>query len=144
MQVRCVQGNNQIFKGLYVKHDLAGKILYKNTSSKFLNDFVAIRNNIIANKLDNKRFVDVVLGEKDNNFYAMIISKKQGIPNNPNAEIIIDATKKGLAKFKKWVNDWNHAYNPKTLEETERLSALIKNANWKDTPLDKALAAIYK
>lgn len=144
MQVGRVQGNNQIFKGLYIKHDLGGKILYQKTSSKFLNDFVTIKNNIITNKLDNKRFVDVVLGEKDNNFYAMIISKEQGIPNNPNAKIIIDTTKKGLAKFKKWVNEWNHAYNPKTLKETEKINELIKKTNWKDTPLDKALKRLYK
>lgn len=144
MQVSRVQGNNQAFKSLYVGQKLANTILYSSTSTKFLSDFSTIKTNILTNKLDHKRFVDIILDVKHDRFYAVIASKEQGIPNNPNNKIIIETTKKGLAKFKKWVNEWNHAYNPKTIEQFQKLDKLIKNADWKNSNLDKALKALQE
>ena len=145
MQINKVQGIvNQSFKSLYVGQKLANKVIYKQTTSQFLSDFAVIKNNIIANKLDKKRFVDILLDENDNEFYAVIASKEQGIPHNPANKIVIETTKKGLAKFKRWVNEWNHAYNPKTIEKAEKLEEAIRKANWENTSLDKALKEIYK
>ena len=139
MQLNRVQGTNQVFNGLYIGQKLSSKILYKPTTEKFLSDFAIIKNNIIANKLDNKKFVDILLDENNDKFFAVISSKEQGIPMNPGNQLTIEATKKGFLKFKKWVNEWNHAYNPKTLEEFKRLDKLIRTADWRNTSLDKSL-----
>ena len=144
MQVNQVQGYKHSFKSLYIGQELANKVLYSRTSTKFLSDFSTIKDNILTNKLDRKKFVDILLDTNQDKFYAIISSKEQGIPNNPNYKIIIETTRKGLSKFKKWVNDWNHAYNPKTLEQSKKLDELIKNADWKNSNLDKALNALQK
>lgn len=150
MQVSRAQGSsNQAFKSLFIAKNLANKVLYTDTSTKFLSDFVTIRNYVIANKLDSKKYVDIILDEKDNIFSATISSKGQGIPYSPNNIVAIEkvpmgVTKSALAKFKKWVNNWNHAYNPKTLEKFSKIDKLIKDANWDNTPVSKALKEMYE
>ena len=126
MQVNKIRSNNY-FSSLFVGQSLANKVLYSTTSEKFLNDFVTIKNSIIVNKLDRKKFVDILLQENDNKFFAIIASKEQGVPISPASKIDFDASNKGLSKLKKWVNSWNQAYNPKALEQSKKLDELINS-----------------
>ena len=144
MQISKIKANKQSFKSLYINQKLTNKLANPLTSKNFLSDFATIKDYIFTSKLDNKKFVDVILSEKNDKFYALISSKEQGVPINPSNELVIDTTKKDLSKFKKWVNEWNHAYNPRTLKQFQKLDELIKQKDWTNTPLDKALKAIWK
>lgn len=150
MQISKIQGSkNQSFEKLYIAQKLAEKVTDNTTSAKFLSNFDIIKNYITTNKLDKKKFVDIILSENNDTFYATISSKGQGIPYNPNGRVAIEKiptgiTKDNLVQLKKWVNNWNKAYNPKKLNELKKIDELVKNANWENTPLEKSIKALYE
>ena len=84
------------------------------------------------NKFDKKRWVDVILNyNKEEGFYGVISSKEQGTPINPNYKHPISTDKKVIFSFKKWLNDWNHAYSPATLRKIKAMQeAALRDARF--------------
>ena len=125
MQVTSV--SKQSFKNLSINPNLISKIFWEYPS-RLGSDLEKIQKNIRKNRLDKKRFVDIILDESNDKIVATISSKKQGVPFHPNASHYIKPTPKGLKEFKRWVNTWNHEYNPKVLKETREFIQSLENA----------------
>ena len=93
----------------------------------FTSTYTKIYKNITKNRLDKKRFVDIILDENNGQILATISSKKQGVPYHPHASHYIKPTRKGLKAFKNWVEEWNHLYNPKTIEKIKKTYELANS-----------------
>ena len=117
MQVTSV--SRQSFKNLSINPNLISKVFWENPS-RLVSDLEKIQKNIRKNGLDRKRFVDIILDENNDKIVATISSKKQGVPYHPHASLYIKPTRKGLKAFKNWVEEWNHLYNPKTIEKIKK------------------------
>ena len=124
MQVTSV--SRQSFKNLSINPNLISKIFWENPS-RLVSDLEKIQKNIRKNRLNKKRFVDIILDESNDKIVATISSKKQGTPFHPDAIHYIKATPKGLKTFKNWVDSWNYLYNPKTIEKIKKTYELANS-----------------
>lgn len=124
MQVTSV--SKQSFKNLSINPNLISKIFWENPS-RLVSDLEKIQKNIRKNRLDKKRFVDIILDESNDKIVATISSKKQGVPFHPAASHYIKPTPKGLKEFKNWIDSWNHLYNPKTIEKIKKIPELVNS-----------------
>lgn len=124
MQITSV--SRQSFKNLSINPNLISKIFWENPS-RLVSDLEKIQKNIRKNRLDKKKFVDIILDESNDKIVATISSKKQGTPFHPDAIHYIKATPKGLKAFQTWVNSWNHLYNPKTIEKIKKIPELVNS-----------------
>jgi len=122
MQVNKIQ--SQSFKSFSLTPALMQKIILE---PDFTSTYTKIYKNITKNRLDRKRFVDIILDENNDKIVATISSKKQGVPYHPHASLCVKPTRKGLKAFKNWVEEWNHLYNPKTIEKIKKTYELANS-----------------
>ena len=126
MQVNKVQGSNNLsFKKLYIAENLAKKIADKRTTQKFLSEFADIKKIIENNKLDKKRYTDIILHQEKGTILAKIVGATR-LDNCAHMHVI-ENTPKGARKFKNWVNKWNHACNPNNKNRVTDYLDLIRN-----------------
>lgn len=115
------------FKSLYTGRFLQNE-LKENTSKQFIRHVNSIKRVIRKNNLHNKENVDIILQyQKEEGFYGVISSKNQGTPNNPAYRCSIDGTKSGIDKFRQWVEAWDEAYSPESINHFKELMNLVKN-----------------
>ena len=115
MNISAINSNVN-FKNLYNGYTLDNR-LEKKTSKKFLNELNGTRQAIKENGLDRLENVDIILNVDNNDkFYGVISSKKEGVPNHPQAVCDISTKKKDINKFTKWAENWNYMYSREVLE----------------------------
>ena len=115
MNISAINSNVN-FKNLYDGYTLENR-LEKKTSKKFLNELNGTRQAIKENGLDRLENVDIILNVDDEDkFYGVISSKKEGVPNHPQAVCEISTKEKDVNKFAKWAENWNDLYSKEVLE----------------------------
>ena len=98
--------------GASIKKRLADK-----RCSRFPQRLKEIKDVVKQNGFDKKENVDIILQyEGKNRFYAVISSKKQGVPMHPDYRCDISTESKSIEKFANWINEWNESYDPKWMD----------------------------
>ena len=134
MQIAKVS-SNESFRSLKLTYSLANKL--KSSSAKQIRaDVKSIKNLLKEYNLHSKKYVDIVIDKNDYNekFYAIISSKKQGVPMNPHNSHLIPTKndKAGLKDLIEWVTSWDFLYSPEGLQEqknwAEKALEILKNS----------------
>ena len=113
--------NNISHKNLYKSNSL--KQLEKTSTKEFMNNVENISKTIKIQGLHKLENVDIFLNyTKEQGFYGIISSKKEGTPNHPKNTCpisIIDG--ESIDKFSNWAIDWDSAYSPVVLDLFKKL-----------------------
>ena len=124
MRIQCVNNNNYqnpSHKNLYKSNSL--KQLEKNATKDFLNSVEKVSKTIKTQGLHKLENVDIFLNyTKEQGFYGIISSKKEGTPNHPKNTCpisIIDG--ESIDNFSNWAKDWDSAYSPVVLDLLKKI-----------------------
>ena len=113
--------NNVSHKNLYKSNSL--KQLEKTSNKEFMNNVKNISKTIKTQGLHKLENVDIFLNyTKEQGFYGIISSKKEGTPNHPkNTCPISIIDNKSMDNFSNWAKDWNSAYSPVVFDLLKKL-----------------------
>ena len=124
MKIQAINNNcqnNVSHKNLYKTNSL--KQLEKTSTKEFMNNVENISKTIKIQGLHKLENVDIFLNyTKEQGFYGIISSKKEGTPNHPKNTCpisIIDG--ESIDNFSNWAKDWDSAYSPVVLDLLKKL-----------------------
>ena len=101
------------FQSLKIGGTITNRLVKKNCPESFIQSVENTKKIILENKFNQKKYVDIILNCKENerDFYCVISSKKEGVPNNPSYRCKISENKDDILNFKKWLQAWDRAYS---------------------------------